>query len=400
MARRSKPHEEELPFVALMDTMTNVVGVLIIVLVMIGIGLAKSVQKVLSELPSVSVEEHAKLKEELAAFDAKRDPAEVEAEIAKLKEELAKAAEKLKTLELQKDNSPTPIVDLDKMMKELEAARKERMERKTAIDQLLAEIDKLKLKLDTTPRFEAQPPVVVRLPNAKPMPEKAEIHRVLVTENRIMFLQNLQLAQVIEEELKKDGSPYTLRRETLKGPDGKPIMKKGPSGLPVQQRKTYFDGAKMEVFFNDLFNKRKASKRDLNRDLLVKVVQIPNSPTVQMKLEPRPESGETVAQAMLQTSFFRSQLRELKKDPDSVLWFHVCKDSIPAYLGARDIVDATEQLPVGWEIFDRPLYTQNMPADFLVDFTPVVVAPAAAGAVVKPPGPPPVVIAAPKMSVD
>ena len=37
MARKAKPHEEELPFVALMDTMTNVVGVLIIVLVMIGI---------------------------------------------------------------------------------------------------------------------------------------------------------------------------------------------------------------------------------------------------------------------------------------------------------------------------------------------------------------------------
>jgi hypothetical protein len=52
MARR-KHSEEELPFVALMDTMTNVVGVLIIVLVMIGIGLARSVNKVLSELPPV-----------------------------------------------------------------------------------------------------------------------------------------------------------------------------------------------------------------------------------------------------------------------------------------------------------------------------------------------------------
>jgi hypothetical protein len=39
---------------------------LIIVLVMIGIGLAKSVKKVLSELPLVSEEEHVKLKEELA----------------------------------------------------------------------------------------------------------------------------------------------------------------------------------------------------------------------------------------------------------------------------------------------------------------------------------------------
>ncbi|NBV85693.1 MAG: hypothetical protein EBS01_05410, partial [Verrucomicrobia bacterium] len=88
MARRAKPHEEELPFVALMDTMTNVVGVLIIVLVMIGIGLAKSVQKVLSDLPLVSFEAHAQLKEELALFDAKRDPDDVQAEIDRLRPQL------------------------------------------------------------------------------------------------------------------------------------------------------------------------------------------------------------------------------------------------------------------------------------------------------------------------
>ena len=47
MARRKRHSEEELPFVALMDTMTNVVGVLIIVLVMIGISLANAVKKCL-----------------------------------------------------------------------------------------------------------------------------------------------------------------------------------------------------------------------------------------------------------------------------------------------------------------------------------------------------------------
>ncbi|MEY5015205.1 MAG: hypothetical protein RIS92_1563, partial [Verrucomicrobiota bacterium] len=55
MARRAKSHDEELPFAALMDTMTNVVGVLIIMMVMIGISLATTVKKVLSELPDVSV---------------------------------------------------------------------------------------------------------------------------------------------------------------------------------------------------------------------------------------------------------------------------------------------------------------------------------------------------------
>ena len=61
MAKR-KPHEEqELPFVALMDTMTNVVGVLIIVLVMVGISIASAVKKILSDLPPVTVEEYQKM---------------------------------------------------------------------------------------------------------------------------------------------------------------------------------------------------------------------------------------------------------------------------------------------------------------------------------------------------
>lgn len=385
---------------ALMDTMTNVVGVLIIVLVMIGIGLAKAVQKVLSDLPMISVEEHAKLKEELAAFDAKRDPAEVQAEIAKLEEELAKLLEKLKALELRKESSPLPIQDLDALVKQLESARKDRQERKTRVDQLLALIDELKVKLDKTPKFEAPPPVVVRLPNARPMPENAQIHRVLVTENRIVFLRNQEFTKLLDEEFKKDGMPFVLRRETVKGPDGKPVMKKGTSGLPVPVRKTIFDAAKMEVYFNNTFNKRKASSRDVNRDVLVQVAQVPNSPNIQLKLAPKPE-GETLAQAAQPNSFFRTFMKEVKKDPSAVLWFHVCRDSVAAYLGARDIVDATEQIPVGWEMFDKPLYTQNLSQEYLVEYTPPPPPPGAApGAAPKPPGPPPVVIAAPKATVD
>ncbi len=45
MAKRRHAEEMEIPFVALMDTMTNVVGVLIIVLVLVGISVASAVKK-------------------------------------------------------------------------------------------------------------------------------------------------------------------------------------------------------------------------------------------------------------------------------------------------------------------------------------------------------------------
>ncbi len=400
MARKSRPHDEELPFVALMDTMTNVVGVLIIVLVMIGIGLAKSVQKVLSDLPMVTEEEHAKLKEEMKEFDTKKDPKELEAEMAKLKEELDKTLAKLKELEKAQEKDPIMVVDLKDAANQLAAARKERMERKTLIDQLLAEIDKLKLKLDTTPAYVPPPGIAVRLPAPKPMPDNAEIQRVLVTGGKLVFLRNEEFWNVIEEEFKKENPAYLLKKEMLKGPDGKPLTKKGPTGQNVPQRKMYFDNQKMAAYFNKFFNGRKPSPRDINRDLLVEVAANPNSPTIQLRLAPRPDGGESVEQAVQQASFFRSQLRAMKTNPKSVLWFHVCKDSIPTYLAARDIVDR-EQLPVGWEMFEKPLYTKDLPGDYIVEFTPAPPPPPPAPL---PPGtapkPPPVTIAAPKISVD
>ena len=399
MARRAKPHEEELPFVALMDTMTNVVGVLIIVLVMIGIGLAKSVEKVLSELPVVSIEEHDKLKAAMAEFDTKRDPAEVAAEIAKLEAELQKILEALKQLEAQQEKNPVVMVDLAQLLKQLEDVRKERVKRKLTIDQLLTEVDNLKKKLDTTPRYEPPPGIVVRLPSSKAMPDGAQLQRVIVTQNRLMFVRNEELFGIVEEQFKKEDPAFFVRKESMKGPDGKPLTKKGPSGLSVPVRKVYFDGPKMAAYFNKFFNQRKPRPRDVNSDMLVEVVQAPNSPNIQMRLTSKPEAGETIGEAAAQSSAFRSQLRAIKQDPKSVVWFHVGRDSIATYLAARDIVDR-EQIPVGWDISDKPTYTHNVPTDYLVEYTPPPPAATAAGAPPKPPGPPPVVIAAPKAAVD
>jgi hypothetical protein len=393
MARKAKPHDEELPFVALMDTMTNVVGVLIIVLVMIGIGLAKSVKKVLSELPLVSEEEHVQLKEELAKIDTSHDPADVAAETAKLQTDLEKAVEALKEAESAQAKNPIVLEDLDKLLKQIDSLRKERDQRKLTVSELLAEIDKLKIKLDTTPAYVPPPGITIRLPNPKPMPEQAELQRVLVSENKLVFLREKDFAKAVEEELRNGNSDYTTRRETVKGPDGKVLMKKGSTGQPAPVRKLTFDPLKMANFFT------RANVG--NRDVKVEVAQIPSSPNIQLTLTLKPTGGETVEQARKMSSAFRSQLHALKANPKAVIWFHVCKDSIPAYLGARDLVDL-DGIPVGWEMWDKPTFTQKISQEYLVEYNAPPPAPAAApgGVPVKPAGPPPVVIAAPKATVD
>jgi hypothetical protein len=385
MARKSRPHDEELPFVALMDTMTNVVGVLIIVLVLIGLGLARSVKKVLSDLPMVDAAEHEKLKEEMQQFKDLQDPAEIQEKIAKLQAELQKIMEALKALDAQQQKNPVVLVDIEKLKKQLEAAQKERNDRKTAVDGLLAEIDKLKIKLDTTPPYVPPADIGVNLPNTKPMPDKAEIHRFLISENRIMHLANTDFRKNIEQELRRGRKDYTVKQDVVKDPTGKPVMKKEANGQTMVQKKTVFDSAKMTAFFN--------AANVGNRDTKVEVVQQPNSPNVQMRIVPKPGGGETIEQIKSATSQFRSVFNALKSDKKSVIWFHVCRDSIPAYLAIRDMVDAVG-VPVGWDLVDRPVYSENFSQDFMVEFTPPPAPP------VDPNKPPPINIAAPKSAVD
>lgn len=194
----------------------------------------------------------------------------------------------------------------------------------------------------------------------------------------------------MEEELKNGNSDYTTRREVVKGPDGKPLMKKGSTGQPAPVRKLTFDPQKLAKFFD------RANVG--NKDVKVEVAQVPNSPNIQLTILPKPAGGETIDQARRVSSVFRSQLNALKANPKAVIWFHVCKDSIPTYLMARDVVDQ-DGIPVGWEMWDKPTFSQRIAPEYLVEYTapppppPSALPPA-------PTGPPPVVIAAPKATVD
>ncbi len=382
MARRAK-HEEELPFVALMDTMTNVVGVLIIVLVMVGIGLARSVNKVLSELPPVTVEEHAKLKKEIDETKPKRDPKQVEEENKQLAEKLTKTTEDLKTLDVTKDKQPVKLIDIDDLQKQLEAKRKERDTKKAAVEKMLADIDKLKQQLDTTPVYVPPPAVVVKLPNPRPMPEKAEVHHFLIAGNRIFFLNDVQFTDLVESELKRAETTTAVSRETVKGPDGKPVMVKDKSGRSSPQRKIVFDVKKLGDYF--------ARTRLGNRDVKVEVVTAPNTQRISMKLTPLPTGGETIEQARSLISGFQTLLKKFKTDPQAVVWFHVYKDSIPTYLAARDFADQIG-VPVGWDIYGTPAFSRTMPAEYTVNTTPLPPGPAPAAGAVS--------IAPPKQTLD
>ena len=366
-----------------MDTMTNVVGVLIIVLVMIGIGLARTVRKVLSELPPVTIEEHAKLQDEVAKTTPQFDPKKVDEENAKLKKDIAKTAEELQTMDVTKETQNIKMVDLDELQKQIAERKKDRDLKKAAVDKLLADLDKLKAQLDTTPVSQPQPAVVVRLPNPRPMPDKADIQHFLVTGGRIYYVNDEEFLKLVEQELRKIESTLSVSRETVKGPDGKPAMQADKFGRLSPMRRVVFDPKKLVDYF--------AKLRLGSRDIGIEIMPVGYSPTIPLKLAPVPNGGESVEQAKRLGSTFQTLIDKFKRDPRAVVWFHVFKDSIPTYLAARDITDQLG-VPAGWELYGSPFFVRYLPPEWAVEYTPAP--PAAPGAA------PVVTIAPPKATLD
>ena len=212
MSKR-KPHEEqELPFVALMDTMTNVVGVLIIVLVMVGLSVADAVKKVLSDLPPVTKEEFQQIQEEVKKLPEKLDPQKVDEQQKQAESKLKRVVEDLKTVDTADTQSKIKFMDLDAFQKQLEQRRKERLASKAETDKMLTELERLKALLDKTPVYTPQPPKYVRLPNPRSYPEKPNETRILVARQGILIFNQNRFLQPILDGMEKVKSQLEFQR--------------------------------------------------------------------------------------------------------------------------------------------------------------------------------------------
>lgn len=385
MAKRRHGHDEELPFVALMDTMTNVVGVLIIVLVMIGISLANSVSKILSELPPVTKEQLQKLLKEVVDKTPKEDPKKIDEDTKKLEQDLKKNLEALKSMDLSAEKQNVKLMDLDALRKQLDERKKERDVKKADVEKQLAELDKLKALLDTTPVYTPPPATIVKLPNPRPMPQNAVIQRFLVANGRINYLNDEEYLKLVTKQIETNMKTLINREERIKTATGAPAMVKDKSGKMVPQTKIVLDQKKL----NELFNRLRIGTRELKLEL----IPVPTSPRIPFRLTPTsPEAGDDLAQVKNPASVFQRLMRKFKSEPNTVVWFHVYKDSMDLFLNAREVPDQLG-VPVAWDIYGTPYFAKTI-AQFEVDFTPPKAVPP------NPNAPPAVAIKPPTATLD
>ena len=325
MARKRHAEEQELPFVALMDTMTNVVGVLTIVLVMVGISLARSANRIISALPPVTEEQLRALQAELDRTKVDqtklKDPVKLDpAQLAALEKELAKLEQAPKAKDI-------PLVDLDALNKELVKRETELKQKKTEAGDLMTERDQLKTKLDTTPVYTAAPAKVVRLPVGRPIPEGAKIEPLVATKDGVYWLDIEGAKEAFLKEFKSSAIREMKKDKIKKGKDT-----------------VFIYDAKLLASH---FEKRKLTFNDFQ--LSVSFANWTASPIVKLVPRGKPSAADV-----------SNVLRHVKETPKAVVMFRVTADGFENYLALRERFDRLD-VPAGWEFVAAPDYQFVVP---------------------------------------
>ncbi len=235
MAKKKADGGGELNLDSLMDAVTNVVGVLMIVFVVMALNAARVVQKILSELPPVTPEEHQKMQEQLKQLPPPpADPKKLEEDQKQAEADMKKAVEQLKTIDTSDLQAKMKFMDLDAFKLQLEERRKDRELAKVETDKLQTEVERLKALLDETPVFQPPPPTYVRLPNPRPYPEKPVETRVLVAKQGVITFSQSKFLQPI-----LDGMDKVKSQLEIKNPEFAPFAKllEGILGSPANAQK-------------------------------------------------------------------------------------------------------------------------------------------------------------------
>lgn len=317
---------------SLLDTMTNVVGILVILLTVTQLGVGDAVKRI-SSGDQVEPEVLEQAKQELLKLELIKNElierlkalvyekgVDIAAELQRIKRQLTDAkanvaaladnrAERVRAAELQAQNL------LEEAKRILEEQKKKEEELIAKITAGNTEIDKLRAQLEDTPVVGPPPAKIVHLPNPRPAPKGSKPVTILCREGRVLHID----AENYQERAQKLANFIVTRKKLDRDP---------AAGV---------DGKILAEEFN-----KSASIRD--RDFEVKLEVAGRYPRLVLKR--REGAGETLEQLQRSGSQYQRDIGRLPPDK-FYLQFLVWPDSFETYLAARKIA-SDRGLPAGW----------------------------------------------------
>lgn len=301
---------------SLLDTLTNVVGILIIIMVLMQVSVGESVKRMqgidgplleltdddIKKAEQEAVEVSSRLKELLEATASlnlaveQRALTEKQRSLAQLEKNLASLLGK---------------INLEEVRKQLEEVQKKETALEKEVLSTQEQIAKIKAQLASTPEPQGVAATIVTLPDPRPAPEKAKPAIFLVRKGRVVPVEDQRLKGIVNNVI----------------------------GAYVDKKTKRIDAEKALKVFNN----QKRSTYGLN--LSLKNL----GENIYLVVTPDDDAGEAGDKVDGSTSTFRRLVRRINPQQNYVR-FLVWADSFADYLAARAVAEEYGLL-AGWEAY-------------------------------------------------
>ncbi len=357
MARRNRG-DEEANMDSLLDALTNVVGILLLVLILTSITMSDVVDRIVSELKPVTPEE---LQANVLTRDKRLDDkANLKGALEQNRslEEIMAQKEQL-DLQLEMLKTDESVEDLENQMKAIELAIQQEEEKKeTQTTENLArneELRKLREQLAVVMSDTGPEPTVVSLPNPRAAPDNSEPRYVLCVNGKAYWIGDIydhafrtrDLIDAAFAELVYSGPEngyYTHGMNTdKKDRDGRSIALKDRDDR-YAFRKFRYDAKKLNAYVKanpDKFG---------TQDVIYNAIVPGGKDTVTLRFTPRESGGATISEFRSSDSSLANQFKRVLSNRNYIM-FHVAPDSFDVYIAARDMANAMgggTGIPNGW----------------------------------------------------
>ncbi|MFM8413569.1 MAG: hypothetical protein ACKOCX_02485 [Planctomycetota bacterium] len=353
---------------SMLDTLTNVVGILVIVLVAVQLSSQEAASKIAEAIENIDPQEVSRL--EQAAEEARKEAAEAAEDLREQRQAVRNPQQELSRLEaalqIEQDlarQAETRAAELEKK-REAEAkaaeeaakqAAAERMKQEAETKALEERLAEMRRELENLPVRTAPPSKEVRLPDPRPAPQGAKELRVLCREGKVWVVD---IAAIQEKAVKR--ADFVVRTKKL-DPD---------------KDNWILDGQKFLGEFNALSTREGGFKLSL---------KMANKQAMHIVLERG--GGETADEAIRGTGDFARALRQVNPASHFVRFF-VWPDAFEEYLKVREFTNE-RGFAAGWEPVASPdEHVLGMPK-YLIGQKPPPPPPPPPGQAPKPPPPPP-----------
>jgi hypothetical protein len=317
--RRRRKNESLGSLDSLLDTMTSVVGILIIMLIVLQLDVKDTVKRIvrdrdanMREVTEKELDAATKKLEDIKAATAalRKDVDGARAKQLDARAETAKLQSQVAAVRGQLSAGSTPVGDVPALKKLIADRQKQVAALENSIEKQAKDYRQLRAMLEKTPVQKAAAPVVISVPAPRPAPEGSK--------PSIFVVRAGQLFPVDLDELRKIADQAIAKAGVKKNADGE------------------IDGNKVIAYFKrvDVGNKYFRLRPRIWSNRLT------------FDFENRPRSGETRAMLANFNSKYQTMLRNVDRRK-VYLTFHVWDDGFKTYSLARELA-SRRGFAAGW----------------------------------------------------